>query len=401
MGPHARWAAGIACICLVAVIWTLATVLKQIIFRDLHYSEPLILTFVCNACYAVHLPLHALGRGLGLVSAVPWRPQERHRVADGLRARWGATPPACGCRRRPTGELLEEDERRTPVGKEGGAPTAFEAARVGLLIAPLWFAAQWTYSAGVATTTVTSSTVISATSVVWTFLASVVFLEERLSSLKIAGILACLAGNAATQVGDMQAGHPGRVTGNLLCLASAVLYAAYTTTLKRMTSDKTSVVLMFGALGCAVLVLGTPLVLLVRGGALQRLTPRLLGLLLFNGLFDNVLSQYMWAKAVQWTSPIAATVGLSLTIPLSIVADLVRQNPLSMWSFVAATLVVSGFVAVTLASQPAEALRTAPAEEATGGARAATTPLEAGESSGGGAGDLRGSDPSAGYVSHG
>lgn len=87
------------------------------------------LTYVCNACYAVHWPLQALQ----------------------------------GC-----GRELKKDAR--------------EAAFAGLVIAPLWFLAQWTYAAGVATTSVTASTVISTTSVVWTMLGSVLVLRERLTA---------------------------------------------------------------------------------------------------------------------------------------------------------------------------------------------------------------------------
>ena len=50
-----------------------------------------------------------------------------------------------------------------------------------MIIAPLWFFAQWTYSAGVATTSVTASTVISTTSVVWTLLGSILFLREKVT----------------------------------------------------------------------------------------------------------------------------------------------------------------------------------------------------------------------------
>ena len=52
----------------------------------------------------------------------------------------------------------------------------------GLIIAPLWFFAQWTYAAGVASTSVTASTVISTTSVVWTLLGSIVFLKEKVTA---------------------------------------------------------------------------------------------------------------------------------------------------------------------------------------------------------------------------
>ena len=45
------------------------------------------------------------------------------------------------------------------------------------------------------------------------------------------------------------------------------------------------------------------------------------GLLVCKGLFDNVLSDYLWAQAVLLTSPAVATVGMSLTVPLAIVSE--------------------------------------------------------------------------------
>ena len=35
------------------------------------------------------------------------------------------------------------------------------------------------------------------------------------------------------------------------------------------------------------------------------------------GLFDNVLSDYLWARAVLLTSPTVASVGLSMQIPMA------------------------------------------------------------------------------------
>lgn len=133
-----------------------------------------------------------------------------------------------------------------------------------------------------------------------------------------------------------------------------MLYAAYTTVLSSVTKPDFSVALLFGALGLAVMVLGTPLVFGLEHEAIWRMTPEVFGLLIFNGLFDNVLSQFAWAKAVQWTSPTAATVGLSLTIPLSVVADFVRQKQLTGWTFLAVALVITGFICVTVASKPKE-----------------------------------------------
>ncbi|KAL3927141.1 MAG: hypothetical protein SGPRY_002963, partial [Prymnesium sp.] len=51
-----------------------------------------------------------------------------------------------------------------------------------------------------------------------------------------------------------------------------------------------------------------------------------MGLLLSKGLFDNVLSEYLWAHAVLLTSPSVATVGLSLTVPLAMLSDAILPS---------------------------------------------------------------------------
>ena len=66
----------------------------------------------------------------------------------------------------------------------------------------------------------------------------------------------------------------------------------------------------------------TPSVLNITYRPLGRLTGRILGWIVLKGLFDNVLSDYLWARAVMLTTPTIATVGLGLTVPLSVLASL-------------------------------------------------------------------------------
>lgn len=55
---------------------------------------------------------------------------------------------------------------------------------------------------------------------------------------------------------------------------------------------------------------------------LTALSGRAFGLIVVKGLVDNVISDYLWARAVLLTSPTVSTVGLSLTVPLAMLSDL-------------------------------------------------------------------------------
>ena len=48
--------------------------------------------------------------------------------------------------------------------------------------------------------------------------------------------------------------------------------------------------------------------------------------LVLKGLLDNVLSDYLWARAVILTSATVASVGVGLTIPMAFVADYIMGN---------------------------------------------------------------------------
>lgn len=71
-----------------------------------------------------------------------------------------------------------------------------------------------------------------------------------------------------------------------------------------------------------------------------------------SGFFNNVISDYLWARSVVLTSSTVATVGLSITIPLAMISDFIVQNqaPTGL-SASGAVLVIIGFCLVNISKE--------------------------------------------------
>ena len=71
-----------------------------------------------------------------------------------------------------------------------------------------------------------------------------------------------------------------------------------------------------------------------------------------NGLVGTVLSDVLWLLSLLLTSPVVATVGLSLTIPIAMIFDFVLLDKTYDWLAVfGAVLVAMGFFLVNLDEQ--------------------------------------------------
>ena len=69
------------------------------------------------------------------------------------------------------------------------------------------------------------------------------------------------------------------------------------------------------------------------------------------GLIDNVLSDFLWARAIILTSPVVATLGLGIQIPLAVVVDSLRGTVPSFMTGLGGLAIIGGFVVINLPSQ--------------------------------------------------
>ncbi|DBA88033.1 TPA: hypothetical protein ACH3X1_005014 [Trebouxia sp. C0004] len=223
-----------------------------------------------------------------------------------------------------------------------------------VVVAPLWFGAQLTFNLSLSMTNVTSNTILSSTSSLFTFALSCLLLGEKYTFVKLGSIVVCIAGVVMVTFGDSSHSE-GRQSfvGDMLCLLSSLLYASYTIAIRQMlpNDENADVTTFFGFIGLLNLVFMAPVLIilwLTSVVQLQGMTAWLLLLAVCKGLFDNVLSDYLWARAVLLLGPTLATVGLSVQVPLAVAAEGIFGTPEWLHSHGSAAFMILGAIAVLM-----------------------------------------------------
>ncbi|MQL80375.1 hypothetical protein Taro_012828 [Colocasia esculenta] len=244
-----------------------------------------------------------------------------------------------------------------------GQWTRTRVAKVSLLICPFWFFAQLTFNLSLKYTTVTSNTILSSASSLFTFLVSLAFLDEIFTWVKFASVLLCMGGTIIVSLGDSETGLNAIATnpllGDILALVSAFLYAVYITLIRKKLPDErkgegqVSMAEFLGYLGLFNLLIFLPVALLLNFSKLEpfhMLSWKQLGLIIGKGLFDNVLSDYLWAKAVLLTTTTVATAGLTIQVPLAAVVDSLTGHAPHLMDYLGAAAVMVGFAGINIPS---------------------------------------------------
>lgn len=266
-------------------------------------------------------------------------------------------------------------ERRTVGGGHGGTvvavpPYSFDYhARAAIAVAPIWVLAQLAFNFSLLMTSVTANSMLSSSSAVFTFCVSVYLGLDRFTWMKVAAVTAYVCGTVLVTMADrdprgvnfdsaseadsannaLGQNIESPMFGNILALAAAGLYALYTSVMKLYLKDddRTDMTLFFALMGVVnFTAFGAALVALrfvgFLPGLLSNLSTRVFLLACSKAFFDNVCSDYLWARAVLLTSPTVASIGLSLQIPLAASVEVFVGSPPWAAHFKNAALMASG-----------------------------------------------------------
>ncbi|KAG8159212.1 hypothetical protein KVR01_010873 [Diaporthe batatas] len=409
LGRFARRTLGITLLLVTVFLWTTSNFLASYIFSDHTYDKPFFLVYINSSIFAISLiPLFARyyrrhgmqgvraelvelwvnekgreykqGGGnrraranslLGQPAVLKTSDDEEHGLLSG-RADDDDDGDDDGGGERDAEASSSTGDSTTSVMQIQDAPglekpavdklTLRETAVLSLEFSMLWFCANYFASACLEYTSVGSVTILTSTSSVWTLIFCAAMRVESFSARKLAGVLASLTGVVLISTVDLS-GKSDEDRGNFphksqtsiaigdgMAFFSAIVYGLYVTVMKRRVGDedRVNMPLFFGLVGLLNLILLWPGFILLHWTDIEPFqwppTGKVWAIIILNSL-SSFVSDISWAFAMLLTSPLVVTVGLSLTIPLSLIGEMIQYSQYSSWIYwVGAGIVLISFL---------------------------------------------------------
>ncbi|KAL3417748.1 vacuolar membrane protein [Phlyctema vagabunda] len=367
----ARRTLGIILLLITVFLWTASNFLASYIFADNTFSKPYFVTYVNTSFFAISLiPIffriaHAHGYSNVRSSAREIWHGNANAYKTFSKDDGSAADPMSSSQARLLGG--DEEMESLTLADDSTNPESVlsvrETAWLSLEFCLLWFLANYLVAACLEYTSVASSTILTSTSSIWTLVFGAMVRVESFTYRKLIGVVASLVGiiliSSVDLSGDDNDSNRGNfphksqaeiAVGDAMAFGSALMYGIYTVVMKKRigNEDRVNMPLFFGLVGLFNVVFLWPgfLVLHYTGVETFQMPPtgKIWTIVLVNSI-SSFVSDYCWAYAMLLTTPLVVTVGLSLTIPLSLVGQMIlsRQYSSALY-WVGACVVVLSFL---------------------------------------------------------
>ncbi|CZT52015.1 related to integral membrane protein [Rhynchosporium secalis] len=369
LGNIARRTLGIFLLLVTVGLWTSSNFLTSYIFADNTYSKPYFVTYFNTSFFAISL------------IPIFWRISHQHgfsHIRTSMAEFWQqgktsytAIGQKSGCDEDDSDALsgsqarLLVDNDVGPALDLSGDPhpreemlSVSESAWLSLEFCFLWFAANYLVAACLEYTSVASSTILTSTSSIWTLIFGALVKVEHFSYKKLIGVLASLSGIILISSVDLSRkdndDHRGNfphksqgeiALGDAMAFGSAVMYGIYAVVMKKRigNEDRVSMPLFFGLVGLFNVILLWPGFLVLHFTGVERFALPDTGkiwIVILSNAASSIIADYCWAYAMLLTTPLLVTVGLSMTIPLSLIGQMIISKQYSSAVYWVGALVV-------------------------------------------------------------
>ncbi|XP_076089175.1 solute carrier family 35 member F5-like [Mytilus galloprovincialis] len=231
-----------------------------------------------------------------------------------------------------------------------------QVMKLAIFFCILWFFANFSYQQALLDTQAGVVNVLSSTSGLFTLICAAIFPSsgaDRFSLSKLVTVLVSIGGIVMVSLADMNM-EKGIPAGALWAVLGSMLYAFYLVSLRRNVDheDKLDIPMFFGFVGffCVIFIWpGFFITHYSKEETFQWPNGKQWLFICINGLIGTVVSEFLWLWGCFLTSSLIATLSLSLTIPLTMLADVIFKGIPYTWLFYVGTLpVFIAFFAVSL-----------------------------------------------------
>jgi len=363
---RAQYLLGLFYILLVNVLWVASGYLVQSIFNDKDFNSPFLVTYYSTAIFMVYLIFFLPFLCIRCTTSFKKKKRYDQLVTPGNdvgRNTYEVDSPNGDVYRQLITKKCPDEASDGEtcccccvVKQSANRLSLLQTVKLSGTFCFIWFGMSYFYNASLVYTSLGSNTVLSTLSGPFCLILSFILLKEPLAWSNILGVAVILGGSILMGTEDVNRDDniaSNTMGGDAMAVLSAFIYGCYTTLMKLWVKDDSSMsmFLFFGLVGLCNLLCLWPLFFFFHYSGIEPIEipdRDTLGLLTLVG-FVSILSDYFWARSILLTSPLIASVGLCLTIPLAFLSDSFFSHINETYLYiVGAIIVVVGFVLVNL-----------------------------------------------------